>query len=91
MPSEVNGVQAKLDDVPLRTAPDTPVDDSAAAVPAAAEQQAADSDLVSKIVRQVNFYFSDTNLPTDNFLLKEVKRTPEGWGARVELCTSLND
>ena len=42
--------------------------------------QHLDADLADKIVRQVNFYFSDANLPSDNFLLKEVKKTPDGWG-----------
>ncbi|KAK9813102.1 hypothetical protein WJX72_009094 [[Myrmecia] bisecta] len=28
---------------------------------------------------QVEFYFSDVNLPTDVFMLKQVQRTPEGW------------
>ena len=30
---------------------------------------------------QVEFYFSDKNLPTDAFLLKQVSRSPECWGA----------
>lgn len=29
---------------------------------------------------QVEFYFSDTNLPTDNYLMKFVKKDPEGFG-----------
>lgn len=40
--------------------------------------------LTAQIVKQVNFYFSDANLPTDAFLLKEVLKTPDGWG---EPCT----
>ena len=32
---------------------------------------------------QVEFYFSDENLPTDAFLMKEVRKTAEGWGART--------
>lgn len=32
-------------------------------------------------MKQVEFYFSDGNLPTDAFLLKQVSKSPEGWGA----------
>lgn len=42
---------------------------------AAAQQQ-----LIAQIVEQVNFYFGDTNLPTDAFLLKEIRKSPDGWG-----------
>ena len=35
---------------------------------------------------QVEFYFSDENLPTDAFLLKQVSRSPEGWGAPRTVC-----
>ena len=28
----------------------------------------------------MEFYFSDTNLPTDNYLMKFVKKDPEGFG-----------
>lgn len=40
----------------------------------------AQEELIAQIVKQVNFYFSDANLPTDAFLLKEVQKNPEGWG-----------
>lgn len=33
---------------------------------------------------QVEFYFSDANLPTDKKLLKQVKKDPSGYG---EACT----
>jgi La-related protein 7 len=36
-------------------------------------------ELKAKIVKQVEFYFSDTNLPTDNYLMKFVKKDPEGF------------
>mmetsp|Transcript_6685 Transcript_6685/g.11517 ORF Transcript_6685/g.11517 Transcript_6685/m.11517 type:complete len:488 (+) Transcript_6685:248-1711(+) len=40
-----------------------------------------DPDFVEKIVKQVEFYFSDSNLPTDIFLMKIVtsKDNTEGW------------
>lgn len=31
--------------------------------------------------RQVEYYFSDTNLPTDAFMLKQIALNPEGYGA----------
>jgi La-related protein 7 len=36
-------------------------------------------ELKAKVVKQVEFYFSDTNLPTDNYLMKFVKKDPEGF------------
>jgi La-related protein 7 len=29
---------------------------------------------------QVEFYFSDANLPTDKHLLKQIKKDPDGYG-----------
>ncbi len=77
----LNDAQASLEHASLQEN-DTDATETQAAVDAAAAdvQQSSEADLVAKIVRQVNFYFSDTNLPTDNFLLKEVRKTPEGWG-----------
>lgn len=34
---------------------------------------------------QVEFYFSDQNLPTDNYLMKFVKKDPEGFGMYIFL------
>ena len=31
------------------------------------------------VMRQFEFYFSDSNLPKDKFLLMQTKKTPEGW------------
>ena len=47
------------------------------------KDEATNDQLVAQIVKQVNFYFSDANLPTDAFLLKEVQKNPEGWGKLV--------
>lgn len=33
----------------------------------------------SKILKQVEFYFSDANLPRDRFLQEELKKSEEGW------------
>ena len=32
-----------------------------------------------KLKKQLEFYFSDSNLPKDKFLLMQTKKTPEGW------------
>jgi len=32
-----------------------------------------------QLKRQLEFYFSDSNLPKDKFLLQLTKKTPEGW------------
>eukprot|EP00271_Cylindrocystis_brebissonii_P001055 TRINITY_DN112_c0_g1_i1.p1 TRINITY_DN112_c0_g1~~TRINITY_DN112_c0_g1_i1.p1 ORF type:complete len:901 (-),score=197.88 TRINITY_DN112_c0_g1_i1:167-2869(-) len=37
------------------------------------------TELKEKLARQVEFYFSDQNLPTDNFLMKHVKKDSEGF------------
>lgn len=77
----VGEVQAGLEHASIQSAEATDITQSAVPEAAAAHlQQSSEVDLVAKIVKQVNFYFSDTNLPTDNFLLKEVRKTPEGWG-----------
>ena len=40
----------------------------------------------SKILKQVEFYFSDSNLPKDKFLLEETKKN-EGWVALSTLMS----
>jgi La-related protein 7 len=35
--------------------------------------------LANDILQQVEFYFGDANLPTDKFLLKTVRKDPDGW------------
>ena len=37
-------------------------------------------ELQEKIIQQIEFYFSDENLPTDEFLLSRVKQNKMGWG-----------
>ncbi|KAL0051706.1 hypothetical protein WJX82_000772 [Trebouxia sp. C0006] len=76
----VGEVQAGLEHASIQSAEATDIKEPAVPEAAAAHlQQSPEVDLVAKIVKQVNFYFSNTNLPTDNFLLKEVRKTPEGW------------
>uniref|UniRef100_A0A0D6QVC3 HTH La-type RNA-binding domain-containing protein n=1 Tax=Araucaria cunninghamii TaxID=56994 RepID=A0A0D6QVC3_ARACU len=36
-------------------------------------------ELRQRIVKQVEFYFSDANLPTDKYLMKYLKKDPEGF------------
>ncbi|CAM6075661.1 unnamed protein product [Sphagnum tenellum] len=48
-----------------------------AAVPS--QKPVVTEELKAKIVKQVEFYFSDTNLPTDNYLMKYVKKDPQGF------------
>lgn len=38
-----------------------------------------DDELVEKIVKQVEFYFSDENITTDAYLLKHIKRNKQGY------------
>jgi hypothetical protein len=50
---------------------------------AAGKQEAAAPPLsaadLARALRQLEFYFSDSNLPRDKFLLAEVARRPGGW------------
>ena len=39
-----------------------------------------------KIATQVEFYFSDANLPTDAFLMRRVRQNPEGWVPLAVVC-----
>ncbi|XP_071952791.1 la-related protein 6-like [Antedon mediterranea] len=50
--------------------------------------QPPDEELQEKIVKQVEFYFSDTNITKDAFLLKHVKRNREGY-VSLKLITSF--
>merc|ERR1712166_927766 len=40
---------------------------------------AAEQDLDAKIVKQVEYYFSDANLKRDHFFQKEILKDPEGY------------
>ncbi|KAJ7296172.1 hypothetical protein O6H91_Y139200 [Diphasiastrum complanatum] len=48
-------------------------------VSASGSKSALSEELKIKIIRQVEFYFSDNNLPTDNYLMKFVKKDTEGF------------
>lgn len=48
-----------------------PVDESASDLP--------DNSLESRILRQIEFYFSDANILKDQFLLKTIKANKDGW------------
>ncbi|XP_072051209.1 la-related protein 6-like [Amphiura filiformis] len=47
-----------------------------------------DDTLKDKIIKQVEFYFSDANITKDAFLLKHVKRNKEGY-VSIKLITSF--
>ncbi|XP_002980176.2 la-related protein 6C [Selaginella moellendorffii] len=56
------------------------VDDQNASVPSSSQKSSALSeDTRAQVVQQVEFYFSDANLPTDNYLMKFIKKDPEGF------------
>ena len=37
-------------------------------------------ELKASIMKQIEFYFSDANLPTDKHLLKQIQKDPDGCG-----------
>ncbi|GMP71909.1 hypothetical protein CsSME_00030146 [Camellia sinensis var. sinensis] len=41
-------------------------------------------DLRDKIIKQVEYYFSDENLPNDKFLMNYVTKDVEGFGCKFE-------
>ncbi|KAJ4901526.1 La-related protein 6A [Raphanus sativus] len=51
---------------------DNPIDTDGSVVP-------DDDELKQKIIRQVEYYFSDENLPTDKFLLNALKKNKKGF------------
>lgn len=50
-----------------------------AAAPTPSSKAVLTEELRQKVVKQVEFYFSDSNLPTDKYLMKFVKKDPEGF------------
>eukprot|EP00850_Spirogloea_muscicola_P020380 SM000214S06774 [mRNA] locus=s214:47891:50257:- [translate_table: standard] len=42
--------------------------------------------LLLRVLPQAEFYFSDQNLPTDNFLMSRIKADPEGYVNVWEIC-----
>jgi len=66
----------QLDEVIAREPPSAASKPPADAPPASLQG----AELAAEIVRQVEFYFSDANLPTDDYMLKQIRCTPEGWG-----------
>ena len=53
-----------------------------------AEWTPPDEELKNKIIKQVEFYFSDANITKDAFLLKHVRRNKEGY-VSLKLITSF--
>ncbi|RWW13447.1 hypothetical protein GW17_00022834 [Ensete ventricosum] len=45
-----------------------------------AGQSKSNSDMIQKIVKQVEYQFSDTNLVANDFLMKIMNKDPEGYG-----------
>ncbi|PON34077.1 Lupus La protein [Parasponia andersonii] len=46
-----------------------------------------DEETQNKVLRQVEFYFSDSNLPRDDFLRKSVSQSPNGLVSLALICT----
>ncbi|MED6110734.1 hypothetical protein PIB30_045595 [Stylosanthes scabra] len=46
-----------------------------------------DEQTSKKVIRQVEFYFSDSNLPTDNFMRKTVSESEDGMVSLALLCS----
>ncbi|KAK7377348.1 hypothetical protein VNO80_02771 [Phaseolus coccineus] len=46
-----------------------------------------DDETAKKVVRQVEFYFSDSNLPRDNFLKKTISESEDGMVSLALICS----
>eukprot|EP00873_Tetraselmis_striata_P041838 jgi/Tetstr1/462102/TSEL_007170.t1 len=55
----------------------TPLPDAVTA--AVSEETPLPPEVKDAVIKQVEFYFSDSNLPTDDFLMKHVRKSPHGW------------
>ena len=45
------------------------------------------SDLERKIIRQVEYYYGDCNLPIDRYLIELVRKDPNGWVSMDSMLT----
>ncbi len=64
------------------------ISDQDVSKPAEREFVPPDDDLKEKIIKQVEFYFSDANILKDAFLLKHVRRNKQGY-VSLKLITSF--
>ncbi|KAA0065026.1 hypothetical protein IC582_006293 [Cucumis melo] len=51
------------------------------------ENTSLDQEKAKKVLRQVEFYFSDSNLPRDGFLRKSISESPDGMVDLSLICT----
>ncbi|XP_038886452.1 la protein 1 [Benincasa hispida] len=51
------------------------------------ETPSLDQEMAKKVIRQVEFYFSDSNLPRDCFLMKNINESPDGMVNLSLICT----
>jgi La domain len=49
-------------------------------------QGVGETDKAAKVCRQIEHYFSDANLPTDEYLLTRIRRNKQGWGEPWPTC-----
>lgn len=67
-----------LDQVPTTTIAGSPPNPSVQ-IPNSSKQPVDTPELRATIVRQVEFYFSDANLPSDNFMRKQISKNVDGF------------
>ncbi|MQM00677.1 hypothetical protein Taro_033417 [Colocasia esculenta] len=58
----------------------SPVDPDPATPPASATSDGLSDDVIQKITKQVEYYFSDANLATTEHLMRFISKDPEGFG-----------
>ncbi|KNC98306.1 uncharacterized protein SPPG_06699 [Spizellomyces punctatus DAOM BR117] len=74
--------------VPVETSqPTVPVDE--VTVPVPVNLETASDEVKAKILKQVEYYFGDANLPRDKFLISTINENPEGW-VSIETLLKFN-
>eukprot|EP01083_Nonionella_stella_P098492 277023_1 len=71
-------IAKKVEEVKTEASEDIGVPVGRSEEPPAKKAKVSDPALLAKILKQVEFYFSDSNLPRDKFLLGETKKD-DGW------------
>ncbi|XP_048490353.1 la-related protein 6A isoform X2 [Beta vulgaris subsp. vulgaris] len=72
----ISTIESPVNEVPALHSPPPSDDDARLSIESAVS---SDVDLRAKIIKQVEYYFSDENLPDDKFLMKQVKKDKEGF------------
>ena len=86
--SRISLLTSSSDSDDCRTAPQQAQAPSAVPSECGGLEQVTDSDLRERIIKQIEWYFSDENLLKDSFLMKHINRNQQGY-VSLKLVASL--